>query len=289
MAYRHYEIEEMNRRIFACRNCCFEYSGWKVYCDSCNEWNTVVATERLKEDQGDVIAQEGVGYSGADSSISMLSDIQVTEPPRIRTLNPVLNAVLGGGIVPGSVTLIAGNPGSGKSTLMLQALCDVSSSSGALLVSAEETQEQIATRAHRLGLQSAPLEVAIEQDVSKILALVESRNPRAVVIDSLPSIIGPAIAGKRGSGKQLKHCLNEIVRCAKRTGTAFLVICQSTKANDYAGPREVEHMGDALLMMNVSEKTGSIELKGQKNRYGSTAEVGCLKFDPENGRVVPCE
>lgn len=158
--------------------------------------------------------------------------------------------------------------------------------SSCLQVSAEETKQQVACRAARLGIQGKNLVVAVEDDVGKILSIARSAQSKLVVIDSLAAVMNVEKPGERGSAAQLTYCLEEITRYAKSSNTAFLVICQSTKSGGYAGPRVLEHMGDALLTMTALGDSGRVKIGIPKNRFGSTQKKAFLKFDPSNGRLL---
>ena len=223
------------------------------------------------------------GYAGVKERVKKLSDVHLEDWSRYSTNNSEFDRVLGGGIVPGSVTLLAGNPGAGKSTLTLQTLCELSGDINSLLVSAEESVSQIARRAKRLDLPTRHLNIAAETDVLAITKMIEELGAKLVIIDSLQAMFHPNIQGSPGGVSQLRECMQILTQHAKQHDIATIVICHSTKEGSIAGPRVVEHIGDAMLMIEVMEGSRFRELRAHKNRFGSTNELGLLAMMPDNG------
>jgi len=219
----------------------------------------------------------------AKESVRKLGDIIPEKTTRFSTNNSEFDRVLGGGIVPGSVILLAGTPGAGKSTLTTQVLCELSDSLNCLLVSAEESTSQISRRAARLALPTKDLNVAVETDVLAILSMIQEMNVKLVVIDSLQAMHHPDVQGAAGGVGQLRECMQVLTQYAKQNDVAMMIVCHTTKEGTVAGPRVVEHIGDVMLMIEVIAASRFRELRAQKNRFGSTSELGLLAMLPENG------
>lgn len=266
---------------FICSECGANHSKWAGQCE-CGAWNTVVEFKESASRAGAVSAMAR-GYSGSKHSVTKLSNIKPEESPRFSTENIEFDRVLGGGVVPGSVVLLAGTPGAGKSTLTTQVLCEVSDKLNCLLVSAEESASQISRRALRLELNTADLNVAIETDVLAILSMITETKAKFVVIDSLQAMFHPDVQGAPGGVGQLRECMQVLTQHAKQHDVAMIIICHTTKDGSVAGPRVVEHIGDVMLMIEVVGASRFRELRAAKNRFGSTSELGLLAMMPQNG------
>jgi len=266
---------------FICSECGTNHSKWSGQCD-CGAWNTIVEFKESASRAGAASAMAR-GYSGSKRAVTKLSDVKSEESPRFSTNNVEFDRVLGGGIVPGSVILLAGTPGAGKSTLTTQVLCEVGESIECFLVSAEESANQISRRAKRLDLKTDRLNVAIETDVLAILTMIQEVKAKFVVIDSLQAMYHPDVQGAPGGVGQLRECMQVLTQYAKQNDVAMIIICHTTKDGNVAGPRVVEHIGDVMLMIEVVAASRFRELRAQKNRFGSTSELGLLAMMPENG------
>lgn len=271
------------KAVFVCSDCGAEHSKWAGKCSDCGAWNTV---SEFKEPKG-LANTRGVsgikGYAGARESVRKLSEVRLEDTHRFSTNNSEFDRVLGNGLCSGSVVLLAGTPGAGKSTLTLQTLCEVGHRIPAIYLSAEESLNQIAMRAARLRLPTEHLNIATETDVLAILAMVDELKAKLVVIDSLQAMHHPDVQGAPGGVSQLRECMYVLTQYAKQNDVTMLVICHTTKDGSVAGPRVVEHIGDAMLMIEVLEGTRFRELRAQKNRFGSTNELGLLAMMPDNG------
>jgi DNA repair protein RadA/Sms len=267
---------------FVCTECGAESFRWAGQCSQCKEWNTITEFKEPKLGTGKNVTSIS-GYAGAKESVRKLSQVKLEDVPRINTGNAEFNRVLGGGIVPGSVVLLAGTPGAGKSTLTLQTLCEVSEQIDSLVVSAEESISQIGLRASRLNLPTEHLNIASENDVLAILTMITELQVRLVVIDSLQAMYHPDVQGSPGGVSQLRECMQTLTQYAKQNNVGMFIICHTTKDGSVAGPRVVEHIGDAMLMIEVMEGSRFRELRAQKNRFGSTNELGLLAMMPDNG------
>ncbi len=271
------------KAVFLCNECGDTFSKWQGQCETCGAWNTL---KEFKE-PGEIKSSRGMvslkGYAGAKQSVQKLSEVKLDELPRFSTHNSEFDRVLGGGIVPGSVILLAGTPGAGKSTLTLQTLCELSHHLPAIYFSGEESLSQIAMRAERLKLPTEHLDIAAETDVLAVLTMISELNVRLVVIDSLQAMYHPEVQGVPGGVTQLKECAHALTQYAKQNGVAMIVICHTTKDGGVAGPRVVEHIADVMMHLLVMEGSRFRELRSQKNRFGSINELGILAMMPDNG------
>ena len=209
---------------FICSDCGANHTKWAGQCSECSAWNTIVEFKESASRAGAVSAKAR-GYSGSKESVSKLSDIKPEDSPRFSTNNVEFDRVLGGGIVPGSVILLAGTPGAGKSTLTTQVLCEVGDQLNCLLVSAEESANQISRRAIRLNLKTDELNVAIETDVLAILSMISDTQSKFVVIDSLQAMFHPDVQGAPGGVGQLRECMQVLTQHAKQHDVAMIIIC----------------------------------------------------------------
>lgn len=274
---------------FVCTACQAVYPKWNGRCEACGEWNT------LEEDT----ASEGPRRTGASPAragrlVTMRLDGKATPPARIDTGMAELNRVLGDGLVPGSVVLVGGDPGIGKSTLMLQTTCALARCGhDVLYVSGEEAIDQIRLRARRLELDGTPealesLELAASINVADIVAsLEEKRSRNVVVIDSIQTMWLEGIESAPGSVSQVRACAFELIRLAKTLGFALVLIGHVTKEGALAGPRVLEHMVDAVLYFEGDRGHQFRILRAAKNRFGATDEIGVFAMTDTGLREVP--
>jgi len=276
-------MAKASKAVFLCTDCGNTFSKWQGQCESCGAWNTL---SEFKEPKGLKTAKGPVslkGYAGAKEAVQKLSQVSLDEIPRFSTANSEFDRVLGGGIVPGSVILLAGTPGAGKSTLTLQTLCELSHNIQSIYFSGEESLSQIAMRANRLKLATQHLDIAAETDVLAVLTMITELKAKLVVIDSLQSMYHPDAQGTPGGVTQLRECAHALTQYAKQNGVAMIVICHTTKDGGVAGPRVVEHIADVMMHLLVMEGSRFRELRSQKNRFGSINELGILAMMPDNG------
>ncbi|MBB6461310.1 DNA repair protein RadA [Flammeovirga kamogawensis] len=282
------------KTAYFCQNCGFESPKWQGKCPTCNEWNTFVE-ELLKEDtpkKGDWKMSKEAVKTGAYVNASIetskpvrINEVKFEKEARIITLDEELNRVLGGGIVPGSAVMIGGEPGIGKSTLMLQIALSLKDKQ-VLYVSGEESGQQIRQRAERLPYSSEDTFVLTETDTSKIFAHVEKMVPDVMVIDSIQTLVSPFLEAAAGSVSQVKECAAELIRFAKDTGTPVLMIGHITKEGSLAGPKVLEHMVDTVLQFEGDRHMTYRILRTQKNRFGSTSELGIYEMIASGLRQV---
>lgn len=262
---------------FVCQSCGAVSSRWSGKCGACNEWNTIV------EEAGSNVAPPGSGLSKASKgvvvSLEGLTGSAEVEP-RFSTGIGELDRVTGGGIVPGSVHLISGEPGIGKSTLLLQLAASIASSGRrAIYFSGEEAAAQVRLRAHRLGLADAPVALASETSLTNILAtLGNERQVDLVVVDSIQTLWTDALEAAPGTVSQVRAATQSLVRYAKSAGTALLLVGHVTKEGQIAGPKAVEHVVDAVLSFEGDRGHAFRILRSTKNRFGATDEIGVFEM-----------
>ena len=261
---------------YVCQNCAYASPKWLGKCPSCGEWNTFVEEVQAP-------AQSAGVRSTAPPIVPMpITEVPETEEPRISTGRGELDRVLGGGLVPGSLVLVGGEPGIGKSTLLLE-VCNVLANDGrtVLYVSGEESAAQIKLRAQRLGVSSPRLLVLAETDLEAILGAAEQTRPQVVVIDSIQTVYTSALPSAPGSVVQVRESTAELLRFAKGTGTVALLIGHVTKEGQIAGPRLLEHIVDTVLYFEGDRQHAYRILRATKNRFGSTNEIGVFEMRPE--------
>jgi len=269
---------------FVCQNCGGVTNRWSGKCAACGEWNTIV------EEAADV-AQPGSGLSrttkGRVVALESLS-ADTVEAPRLKTGIAELDRVTGGGIVPGSATLIGGDPGIGKSTLLLQLAAALANAGHrAIYVSGEEAAAQVRLRADRLGLVSAPVALAAETNLANILAtLSDGRRADMVVIDSIQTLWSDALEAAPGTVSQVRAATQSLIRFAKGSGAALLLVGHVTKDGQIAGPKVVEHMVDTVLYFEGDRGHPFRILRAVKNRFGATDEIGVFEMGSEGLREV---
>lgn len=263
-----------SKTAYVCNDCGSEHTQWQGQCSACGAWNTLgrvnlgapkapLATQQFKRE----------GYAGALSAVQTLGNIDLDEQPRFSTSLVEFDRVLGGGIVPGSAVLIGGNPGAGKSTLLLQIMCRLSQQMETLYVTGEESLQQIGMRARRLGLPVDRLRMLAETDVAEITAAAEQYRPKLIVIDSIQVMHSVDVPSAPGSVAQVRECAAWLIRYAKQTGTALLLVGHVTKDGNLAGPKVLEHMIDCFLMLDGDDNRYRT-LRGHKNRFGAVNELG---------------
>jgi DNA repair protein RadA/Sms len=218
--------------------------------------------------------------------VKVLDDINVAETPRFTSGTGEFDRVLGGGLVPGSAILIGGNPGAGKSTLLLQTLCQLAATMPALYVTGEESLEQVAMRANRLGLPTNKLQMLAETDVQSILIAAQQVAPKLLVVDSIQVMHMSDVASAPGSVTQVRECAAVLTRFAKQTGTVLLLVGHVTKDGSLAGPKVLEHMVDCSIMIEGSDDSRFRTLRGTKNRFGAVNELGVFAMTEQGLKEV---
>lgn len=271
------------KTVFFCQNCGFESAKWQGRCTSCGEWNTL---QEEKISKAKITRTESGFLTLASEEPVDLDQISLEKTTRYQTGIGELDRVLGGGIVPGTLTLFGGDPGIGKSTLVLQLLHHLSLNKiSTLYVTGEESKEQIKLRADRLKI-SSNLKIVAENDLDKILNHVDKLKPQILVIDSIQTVYSPHLETTPGSVSQVRESAGKLLYFSKSSFTSTLLIGHVTKDGSIAGPRVLEHMVDTVLYFE-GENTGQFRiLRTIKNRYGSTNEIGVFEMTSEGLKQV---
>lgn len=270
------------KTIYTCTECGGQSLKWQGQCPACMAWNTLVETV------AEVAVSGGNRYSAlaADGKLQTLAEVEAAEVPRAPTGVAELDRVLGGGLVEGAVVLIGGDPGIGKSTLLLQALAHMSASRKVLYVSGEESPQQIALRAKRLALDAKSVELLAEINLEKILATLKKHQPKVAVIDSIQTVYSEALQSAPGSVAQVRECAAQLTRYAKQAGTAIIFVGHVTKEGALAGPRVLEHIVDTVLYFEGETSSSFRLIRAFKNRFGAVNELGVFAMTEKGLREV---
>jgi len=262
------------KTTFSCQSCGAQHSKWAGQCNTCKEWNTIVEEVIQKEEKRSWKTPENVGK--IVSKPLKVQDIELNSEERITTKNTELDTVLGGGIVKGAVVLLGGEPGIGKSTLLLQIALNIPQK--VLYVSGEESQSQIKMRAERLEASNSNCLILTETNTQKIFKNIAEVVPDVLVIDSIQTLHTDTIEASPGSVSQIRETSAELIKFAKETGTPVLLIGHINKDGHIAGPKILEHMVDVVLQFEGDRNHTYRILRSQKNRFGSTAELGIYEM-----------
>ena len=266
------------KEVFVCQTCGASSPKWQGQCAACGEWNTLLA---------EVTAAAGAGRGAARARgdpPTSLSEEANREEPRLATGSAELDRVLGGGLVSGSVTLIGGDPGIGKSTLMLQTAAALAGTT--LYATGEESLKQVALRARRLGLAAAATRLLAETRVEAIVEAARDLGAAALIVDSIQTMYSERVDSAPGAVSQLRECTAELVRFAKTSGTAVIVVGHVTKEGQIAGPRVLEHMVDTVLYFESDTGSRFRVLRSVKNRFGAANEIGVFAMVEQGLREV---
>lgn len=256
---------------YACTECGGISSKWAGQCPACGQWNTMV--ESVTEAAVNRFAGKPQGLvQGAP--VMRLTDIEALEVPRFGTGIDEFDRVLGGGLVAGGVVLIGGDPGIGKSTLLLQALANLSRVKSALYVSGEESGSQVALRARRLGIDAGDLQLQAEIQLEKIISTLSEQKPQVAVIDSIQTLFSDALTSAPGSVAQVRECAAQLTRFAKQAGITIILVGHVTKEGALAGPRVLEHIVDTVLYFEGDTHSSFRLVRAFKNRFGAVNELG---------------
>lgn len=265
--------------VFFCQNCGYESSKWLGQCPGCKEWNTMV--EEPAAGKGTGSSRGGMSGRVAASPVS-LREVDLREGQRMTTHMAELDRVLGGGIVPGSLTLVGGDPGIGKSTLLLQVCRHMAADGHRLLyISGEESLQQIKIRANRIGEFSDNLRLLCETNLETVEQTIRKELPAVAVIDSIQTMYREEISSAPGSVSQVRESTNVLMQLAKGLGVSILIVGHVTKEGTVAGPRVLEHMVDTVLYFEGDRHASYRILRGVKNRFGSTNEIGVFEMREE--------
>jgi DNA repair protein RadA/Sms len=269
------------KSIYTCTECGGTAPKWQGQCPSCAAWNTLVETAAEA-----VSAHRYRSGAGSAAKVQMLAEVSAREAPRLPTGVSEFDRVLGGGLVAGQVVLIGGDPGIGKSTLLLQALASMGRSSKTLYISGEESAEQVAMRARRLGLDARAVHLIAEIQLERIAAALEAQRPDVAVVDSIQTLWSEALQSAPGSVAQVRECAAQLARHAKKTGTALFIIGHVTKEGAIAGPRVLEHIVDTVLYFEGDTHSSFRLVRAVKNRFGAVNELGVFAMTDKGLRAV---
>ncbi|HOB62864.1 MAG TPA: DNA repair protein RadA [Candidatus Competibacteraceae bacterium] len=274
------------RTVYVCTECGAQASKWSGQCGDCGAWNTLQETLAVPPASKGGIKPAGYTGAVAGTEVRSLAEVDATVEVRQSCGNGELDRVLGGGLVNGSVTLIGGDPGIGKSTLLLQVLAALAARSRTLYVSGEESPQQISLRAQRLRLAREPLRLMPEICIERILAGAELEQPQVMVIDSIQTVFTERLQSAPGSVAQVRESAAQLVRFAKATGTALFLVGHVTKEGAIAGPRVLEHMVDTVLYFEGDPSGRLRVLRAVKNRYGAVNELGVFAMTEQGLKEV---
>ena len=269
---------------YVCQSCGTVYGKWAGRCEACGEWNSIQLEASEAGPPGSLAPAAGAKGKKIDfTSLAGASE----ETPRLLTGNAEFDRACGGGLVPGSALLIGGDPGVGKSTLLLQIASGLAKGGASVAyISGEEAPAQIRLRARRLGVEKAPVHLASATSLRDILATLKSEKPAAVIIDSIQTLWSDALPAAPGTVTQVRACAQELVRFAKSSGCIVLLVGHVTKDGQIAGPRVVEHMVDAVMYFESEQGRDFRILRAVKNRFGAAHEIGVFEMSTEGLREV---
>ncbi len=267
------------KTVYTCTECGGQTLKWQGQCPHCNAWNTLVETIAEKTASRYQVAAQS-------SRLQKLAEIEAQDEPRRPTGIDELDRVLGGGLVRGAVVLLGGDPGIGKSTLLLQAMSLMSGSCNAVYVSGEESVQQIALRAKRLVVGAERLNLLAEIQLEKVLSVLAAQKPDVAVIDSIQTIYSEALQSAPGSVAQVRECAAQLTRYAKTSGATLLLVGHVTKEGALAGPRVLEHMVDAVLYFEGDTHSSFRLVRATKNRFGAVNELGVFAMTDRGLRGV---
>lgn len=261
--------------VYFCQSCGYESAKWMGQCPGCREWNTFVEEAVEKKAAGKVKSSVG---GNEELKTSRISEIDMQSKERMETGFQELDRVLGGGIVPGSLVLVGGDPGIGKSTLLLQVCRNLAESMEVLYISGEESLQQIKMRAQRIGQFSDNLQLFCETSMERIEQVVERQKPQVVIIDSIQTVYSEDVSSAPGSVSQVRETTGRLMQIAKGKEITIFIVGHVTKEGVVAGPRVLEHMVDTVLYFEGDRHASYRILRGVKNRFGSTNEIGVFEM-----------
>jgi len=260
---------------YVCTECGANYNQWQGQCTACSEWNVLKEFKVPSSSSTPSMPSSAKGYSGESlNKVQNINDVKLGEVARIHSKQEELNRVLGGGIVSGSVVLIGGDPGVGKSSLLLQVCCELSETMPVLYVTGEESLQQVAMRANRMGLPVKNLKLLAETDVEAIAMIANEEKPKIMVLDSIQTMQLSEISSAAGGVSQVRESAAYITRFAKQNNVMIFLVGHVTKSGEVAGPRVLEHIVDTVLFLEGSSDSRFRTLRAMKNRFGAVNELG---------------
>ena len=272
------------KSVYFCSNCGNESPKWMGKCPACGEWSTYVE-ELVRKDSAAAIKEDTRSFSSGKNTPQPLKEIRADEEPRIDMQDNELNRVLGGGLVPASLVLIGGEPGIGKSTLVLQTILKLQSIKS-LYISGEESARQLKLRAERLNIENDNCLIVCETNLDKIFEHIKNTQPQLVIIDSIQTMYSDSMESSPGSISQVRECASAILKFAKQSGIPTLMVGHITKDGSIAGPKVLEHIVDTVLQFEGDQHYMYRILRSIKNRFGSTAELGIYEMNQSGLREV---
>lgn len=276
--------KSQDKIVYRCGECGSVANKWAGQCSDCGEWNSLVESIEVKQS----VNPRFSGYAGeeGDDGVVSLASIKTEAEPRVSTGLQEMDRVLGGGLVNGSAILIGGDPGIGKSTLLLQAISNLSRNLQTLYITGEESAQQVSMRAQRLQLKVDRVDVLTETSLERILASAKQHKPEVLVVDSIQTVYTELLQSAPGSVAQVRECAAQLVRFAKRTKTAVFLVGHVTKEGALAGPRVLEHMVDSVLYFEGDSGSRFRVIRAIKNRFGAVNELGVFAMTETGLREV---
>jgi len=271
------------KTVYTCTECGGQSPKWQGQCPHCNSWNTLVESA---VEAGAKAGLHRFASLAGKSEVIALADVEAEDFPRLPTLIGEFDRVLGGGLVEGGVVLIGGDPGIGKSTLLLQAAARLAEQVPVLYVTGEESPQQVALRARRLGVNASKVHLLAEIELEKIQATLSKTKPRIAIIDSIQTLYSSALTSAPGSVAQVRECAAQLTRFAKQTGVTIIFVGHVTKEGALAGPRVLEHMVDTVLYFEGETHTSFRLIRATKNRFGAVNEIGVFAMTEKGLREV---
>ncbi|MDP8567732.1 DNA repair protein RadA [Methylophilus aquaticus] len=265
---------------YTCTECGASEPKWQGQCPSCQAWNTLVETVP------EAATQSRFASLAPTAQLQKLADVEAQDVSRQATGIAEFDRVLGGGLVAGGVVLIGGDPGIGKSTLLLQTVCKISQSLKSFYISGEESAQQIAMRAKRLGLNASQVDVLAEINLEKISQVLQQHQPDLVIIDSIQTVYSEALQSAPGSVAQVRECSAQLTRIAKQLGISMILVGHVTKEGSLAGPRVLEHIVDSVLYFEGDQNSSFRLIRAIKNRFGAVNELGVFAMTEKGLREV---
>lgn len=280
------------KRAYVCNDCGADFPRWQGQCSACRAWNTITEVRLAASPQvarhERLASTSASGYAGAagETGVQDLSEIDLQEVPRFTTGFKEFDRVLGGGIVPGAAVLIGGNPGAGKSTLLLQTMCLLAQQMPTLYVTGEESLQQVAMRAARLGLPKENLKMLSETNVDKICQIAQKEQPKIMVIDSIQVMHVEDVQSSPGSVSQVRESATTLTRYAKQNNVAVFIVGHVTKDGTLAGPKVLEHIIDCSVLLDGGADNRFRTLRSHKNRFGAVNELGVFAMTGQGLKEV---
>lgn len=272
------------KTAYVCSECGADYAQWQGQCMACKAWNSL---KEFKVSSAPKSASKSVGYSGSkENKVLSINQVDLAEVPRISSGLSELDRVLGGGIVPGSVVLVGGDPGVGKSSILLQVSCLLSQTHGVLYVTGEESLSQVAMRAKRMNLPDDKLRLLTETDVEEIVMSAENEKPKIMIVDSIQTMQLASIASAAGGVSQVRETASFLTRYAKQNQVMIFLVGHVTKSGEVAGPRVLEHIVDTVVFLEGQSDSRFRTLRAIKNRFGAVNELGVFAMTDKGMKQI---